>query len=73
MTKINILEGFDRDLLEDYCAKWERLFRKHNETTNWKFYVRVKKQIGEYDAIDKDIKQTLSAMALLEDNSKEPA
>ena len=73
MKTINILEGIDRDILEDHCARWEKNFRKHNNTYGWKFYVSVKKQLGQYDTMDAEIRQTLSAMALLEANSKEPA
>jgi hypothetical protein len=73
--KISKITGFDSDTktLKECCVIWEQRFRQHNATENWQMYIGIKKHLGEYDTIDKDIKQTLSAMALLEANSKEPA
>ena len=73
--KVSKITGFDSDTktLKQCCAIWEQRFHQHNATDNWQMYIGIKRHLGEYDAIDKAITQTLSAMALLEANSKEPA
>ena len=73
MTKINILAGVTRKDLTKLCDLWEQDYHNNNSTKSWQGYVQMKHELGELDTIPRDLKMHLNALAMLEENKKEPA